>query len=73
MKQYNHKTTGATFCEIDYGKKMPNGYSINVVYTDGVNFIHSQGWFDTRHEAEEFIRERAAKFGVELVDTERVA
>ena len=73
MRQYNHKTTGATFCEIDYGKKMPNGHVINVVYTDGVNFIHSQGWFDTHHEAAEFIRERAKMFGVKLTGFERVA
>lgn len=73
MRQYNHKTTGATFCEIDYGKKMQNGHVINVVYTDGVSFIHSQGWFDTHHEAAEFIRERAEMFGVKLTGFERVA
>jgi len=73
MKQYNYGTTGATFSEIDYGKRMHGNHSINVVYSDGKTFIHSQGWVDSHEEAEQLIRDRAAKFGVTLVGFERVA
>ena len=77
MRQYNQKTTGATFCIIDYGKRNygPHGnHSVNLVYTDGKNFIRSNGWFDSKGEAMECMEQRAKMFGVELVGKmERVA
>lgn len=77
MKQYAQNTTGATFEIIDYGTKKygPHGnHSINVVYTDGKTFIHSNGWADSMGEAIELVAKRAEMFGVKLVGKrERVA
>lgn len=77
MKQFNYKTTGATFSVIDYGtlKYGPHGnMAVNLVYTDGKSFIHSNGWFRTKDEAIERMNERAKMFGVEFVGKpERVA
>lgn len=76
MRQYNHTTTGATFSVIDYGERKygPRGdYSVNVVYSDGKTFIHSQGWVNSIEEAHELVRSRAKMFGVKLTGFERVA